>query len=213
MQNPNNFFKCLSIFLIGMIIGFLISKIDIHTPAVSSQSSSGSVKVMGSENAAVTITEYSDFQCPLCRRFYTDSYSTILDNYVKNGKVKYVFKHFPLNIHPQAPDAALAAECALDQNKFWEMHDLLFQNQDQWSGQSNHNDYFKKLAADLKLDTGKFSQCLDNKKFQDNVDKDYNEGLTKNVRGTPTFYINNELIVGAQDTKVFTDTLDRLLQK
>jgi len=213
MDKTNNFFKALSVFMAGLILGFLISKIDFTAPAVSSINSSGSTKVMGNDNAKVTITEYSDFQCPLCKKYFDESFPTIIKDYVETGKVKYVFKHFPLNIHPQAPDAALAAECALAQNKFWEMHDQLFTTQSQWSESPNHNDQFKKIAADLKLDTVKFGQCLDNKQFQTNVEKDYSDGLANNFRGTPSFKINDEVIIGAQDLSNFTDTIDKLLKQ
>jgi len=200
--------------MIGLILGFLISKIDYNnTNSPAGNQSSGSIKEMGSKDAKVTITEYSDFQCPMCSKYFNDTYQTIVQNYVSTGKVKYVFKQFPLNIHPQAPAAALASECANEQNKFWEMHNLLFKNQANWSGQSNHLDQFKQYAKELQLDENKFALCLDSKKLQNNVDLDYNEGLSLGMRGTPSFKINNETLVGAQDTKVFTDTIDRLLQQ
>ena len=109
----SSFFKGLSIFMIGLILGFLISKIDYNSTNIpAGNQSSGSVKEMGSKDAKVTITEYSDFQCPMCSKYFNESYKTIVQNYVSTGKVKYVFKQFPLNIHPQAPAAALASECA-----------------------------------------------------------------------------------------------------
>lgn len=211
MNNSNKFFKLLSIFLLGMIAGYLLRGMNFSGSAVSTITENGSVKVIGQENAPITMTEYSDFQCPLCKKFFDESIPTIMKNYVETGKVKLVYKQFPLSIHPQAPDAALASECALEQNKFWEMHDLLFKNQDQWSGNAAHNDVFKKFAADLGLNTQQFNECVDTQKHVGNVNKDYQEGLAKAVRGTPTFYINDQLIVGAQATSVFTDALDKQL--
>jgi len=211
-MNYNNFFKYLSIFLLGLILGYLIRDINFSPAAVSTITENGSVKVLGQENAPVTITDYSDFQCPLCKKYFDETYHTILKNYVETGKVKYVFKHFPLNIHPQAPDAALAAECALEQNKFWEMHDLLYETQSTWSGKADYISTFKKLAVQLNLNADQFNQCLDSKKHQGNVNKDYQDGLAQGVRGTPTLYINDQAIVGAQDTSVFTSTLDKLLE-
>lgn len=208
-MSNNMFFKYLTVFLLGLILGYLVK--GINFPSAQSQSTisdAGSIKAMGAENAPVTIVEYSDFQCPLCTKYYRDTYHTILDNYLASGKVKYVFKHFPLNIHPQAPDAALASECALEQNKFWEMHDALFENQSTWSGKTDHLDTFKKLAQNLGIDTDKFNACLDSQKYRNNVEKDYQEGINRSIRGTPSFYINDRIIVGAQDSKVFTDMIE-----
>ncbi len=212
-MSNNQLFKFLSVFLLGMILGYLIRGFNFSPQAVSQITENGSVKAIGNENAPVTITEYSDFQCPLCKKYFDDTYSQIIRDYVQTGKVKYVFKHFPLNIHPQAIPAALSAECALEQNKFWEMHNLLFQTQNDWSGKSDHLDTFKRLAAQLNLNTEQFNQCLDSKKHQGNVDKDYQEGLSGSIRGTPTFYINDQILVGAQETSKFTDALDSLLNK
>jgi protein-disulfide isomerase len=167
--------------------------------------------VIGNHNAPVTMVEYSDFQCPLCKKFYDENFNKLVTDYIKTGKVKYVFKQFPLNIHPQAPDAALASECALEQNKFWEMHDLLFENQTAWSGKSDYLNTFKQFAKQLALNETQFNTCLDTKKHQGNVNKDYQEGLTKGVRGTPTFYINDQILVGAQEYDKFTDMLDQAL--
>ncbi len=212
MPNSNNFFKLLSIFLLGTIIGFSIDKVQLPFPAVSSITDTESVRVMGYQNAPITMTEYSDFQCPLCKQFVDTSFATLKEKYIDTGKVKFVYKQFPLGIHPQANDAALAAECALAQGKFWEMHDALFQNQLLWSGRDNHMDSFKKFAADLKLDTGKFADCLSSRKYDGNVKKDYQEGITRSINGTPTFYLNDQVIVGAQPLQTFTEAIDAKLK-
>lgn len=211
MEN-NNFFKYLSVFLLGLILGYLIKGINFSSLNAPSISGQGSNKVIGQNSAPVTMIEYSDFQCPLCKKFFDETYQTTIKKYIDEGKIKYSMKHFPLNIHPQAPAAALASECALEQGKFWEMHDLLFDSQASWSGSPTHLEHFKKLAQDLGLEKDKFSQCLDQKKYQDNVNKDYQEGLNQAVRGTPTFYINGQLIIGAQDTQVFKDAIEQALK-
>lgn len=208
-----NFFKYLSIFLLGLILGFSVSKINFSNFASSTQNSEGSIKVMGSADAPITIVEYSDFQCPFCEKYFQETYPQILENYVKTGKVKYQFKHFPLQIHPQAPAAGLASECALEQSKFWEMHDQLFQTQNQWSGSPDHLNFFKKLAGVLQLDQEKFNQCLDTGKYTDNINKDFSEGLNKSITGTPTFYINGQILIGAQDYNQFAQIIDTELSK
>lgn len=210
-NSSNQFFKYLSIFLLGLILGYLLRGFNFSGNAVSTFTENESVKVIGKVDAPITMVEYSDFQCPLCKRFFDDTLPTIMKDYVNTGKVKLVYKEFPLSIHPQAPDAAMAAECALEQNKFWEMHDLLFKNQTDWSGSATHNDTFKKFAGNLGMDAKQFADCLDNQKHLGAINKDYQEGLGRAVRGTPTFYINDQIIVGAQDTSVFTDTLNKIL--
>lgn len=212
MDNYNEYLKYFCVLIIGIILGFLISRIEV--PALSSISTNGSIKVIGSENAPITMTEYSDFQCPLCHKYFTETYPTLYKDYIKTGKVKYVFKYFPLkNIHAQANLAALAAECALEQNKFWEMHDQIFQTQDKWSDQANAEEQFRTLAANLGLDKEQFNSCLSSHKYQNNIDLDFTEGVNQQVKGTPTFRINNETIVGAQDAAVFSTTLNRLLHQ
>jgi len=211
-NNQNNlFFKYLSIFLLGLILGYSLKGMNFSGFSIPSISGQGSNKVIGQENAPITMIEFSDFQCPLCKKFFDETYPTIFKDYISTGKVKYVMKHFPLSIHPQAPAAALASECALEQGKFWEMHDQLFQTQENWSGNPAHLETFKQIATQLKLDQNKFANCLDNKTHQSNIDKDYQEGLQLNVNGTPTFYINNQTIIGAQDSKVFLEALEKEL--
>ena len=208
----NNFFKYLSLLLLGLILGYLIRGWSMSAPQVQIASATeGSIKIMGEENAPITIVEYSDFQCPLCKKYYNETFHTIVENYVKTGKVKYVFKQFPLNMHPQAPNAALAAECGLEQGKFWEIHEALFDHQHEWSGQSNHLDIFKQLAKDKGLNADRFNACLDSGKFKSVVEADYQEGLNRGIRGTPSFYINEKELVGAQETAKFTELLDQAL--
>jgi protein-disulfide isomerase len=217
MKN-NNFFRSLSILLVGMIIGFLINKIpSLSVPSTVTLTSTPtetqqSIKTMGNPDAKVTITEYSDFQCPFCFDYFSKTYPKILKNYVETGKVKYQFKNMPLNMHPQAPGAALAAECALEQNKFWEMHDALFTNQSKWSGQSDYLNTFSQLAAALGLKQDQFNTCLNSSKYQGSVKADYSEGLSRGFGGTPSFVINDQILIGSQDYSVFAETIDKLLQ-
>ncbi|MCF7900957.1 DsbA family protein [Candidatus Woesearchaeota archaeon] len=160
----------------------------------------------GDENAPVTIVEWSDFECPFCARFYSQTYGQIVSNYVDSGKVKIVFKHFPLGFHAQAQKAAEASECAGEQGKFWEMHDMLFEK-----GVTGSVAGFKKYAADLGLDTTKFDSCLDTGKYASKVSADMAEGQASGVTGTPGFIVQGELVVGAQPYSVFQAAIDRAL--
>lgn len=168
---------------------------------------------LGSKTAKVKFIEYSDFQCPFCKSYFTLTLPQILKDYVAAGKIYYEYYNLPLDIHPQAPKAAEAASCAGEQNKYWEYHDLLFLNQNSWAFQDTDIQTFKDLAASMELDTNSFNQCLDSGKFANLIEKDKQLGATKGISGTPTFFINDQKIVGAQDYSVFKSTIDLELKK
>jgi len=165
---------------------------------------------IGKENAPVTIIEFSDFQCPFCRRFYTQTLPQIKSQYIDTGKVKFVYRDYPLSFHPSAQIAAEAGECAEEQGKFWELHDKIFDEQGkQGSGtvQFTVTD-LKQWAADIGLDTGKFNECVDSGKYTSEVQKDFADGSAAGVTGTPGFVINGKPLVGAQPFTVFQQIID-----
>ena len=153
-------------------------------------------------DAEVIITEYSDFECPYCQR----AYPTVNQLKEKYGdKIAFEFKHFPLSFHANAQKAGEASECARDQGKFWEYHDVLFETK-----QLDVNS-LKKHAADLGLNSAKFNACLDNGDKTSKVQQDFQEGQQAGVRGTPTFFINGNPLVGAQPIANFEAIIDKLL--
>ena len=154
----------------------------------------------GDENAPVTIVEFSDFQCPFCGKV-EPTVKQILDIY--KGKVKLVYRDFPLNSHEFAQKAAEASECADEQDKFWEYHDKLFENQDALTIED-----LKKYASGLELDTVKFNDCLDSGKYESEVQKDFEDGQKYGVSGTPAFFINGKLISGNQPFSVFQQIIE-----
>lgn len=162
--------------------------------------------ILGKADAPITIVEYSDFQCPFCSRAYSDAVTGIKNNYVESGKVKIVYKHFPLSFHPEAEPAALASECAAEQGKFWEFHDKIFENQAEISTAS-----YKKWATELGLDAAKFNTCVDSKKYLSKVRADFVEGQQVGIQGTPGFFVEGELVSGAQPYTVFQQKIDALL--
>lgn len=164
--------------------------------------------VLGDKNAPVTIIEFSDFECPFCARFYQQTLPLIKENYIKTGKVKLVYRDFPLSFHPNAQKAAEAAECAGEQGNYYEMHDLLFEK-----GVSGGVASFKQYAKDLGLDTTKFNECLDSGKFASEVQKDFQDGQNYGVSGTPTFFINGIKVVGAQPYNVFEQIIEQELKR
>jgi protein-disulfide isomerase len=162
--------------------------------------------VLGDARAAVTIIEFGDYQCPSCRLFWRDVEPRLKKEYIDTGKAKLVFRDFPIvQNHPEAIVAAVAAQCAGDQGKYWQYHDKLFREQD------NRGDDIirfkvadlKKWGADLRLDTAAFNQCIDSARYKDEVTKDYADGEEIGIRGTPTFFINGRFIGGAQPYPVF----------
>jgi protein-disulfide isomerase len=167
----------------------------------------------GNPDAKVVVIEFSDFQCPYCRQHVTETQPVLDETFVDTDEVMWVFKHFPLNIHPQAEAAGVAAECAADQQKFWEMHDLLFTNVEQWSI-SDPNPIFAGYAQELALDTEQFDACVVEGEAMTRVQNDMNDGAPF-VQGTPAFVVlfNGEgrIIPGALPADRFSAALEEVL--
>lgn len=159
----------------------------------------------GPAGAKVTIVEFSDFECPFCSRAET-SVSEVMERYA--GKVRLVFRHFPLPMHPNAPKAAEASACADEQGKFWEMHKQLFANQQKLTSPD-----LKAHAKAIGLDEAKFGECLDQGKMKAKVDADQQAGAEAGVTGTPAFFINGKLLSGAQPFSAFQAIIDQELSK
>lgn len=157
-----------------------------------------------SSNKTVNITAYSDFQCPYCARG-ENTMKEIKKAY--GDRVEIIFKHFPLPFHSYAEKAAEASECARDQGKFQEYHDILFENQNKLDVAS-----LKGYASKLGLDREKFDSCLDGGEKADIVKKDHDEGISKGVSGTPTFFINEKKLVGSQPFENFKSVIDSELK-
>lgn len=165
----------------------------------------------GEAKAPVTIVEFSDFQCPFCGRYSTQTYPQIIKDYVDSGKVKYVFRHFPLPMHADAKAAANAAECVREQGgdkMFFEFHDVLFTNQSDLSVAK-----LKEYASKFSIDQQKFGACVDGNQFATQIEKDFTEGGQYGVQGTPMFFINGTPISGAQPYENFKKVIDEALKK
>ena len=170
--------------------------------------------MLGNPKAKVTLVEFSDFQCPFCRRFWKDTLPQIKKEYIDTGKVKFVYRDYPLSFHPGAQPAAESAQCAKDQNKFWEMHDKIFSEQEkqgQGTIQFSIGD-IKNWASQIGLNMSAFNQCLDSGKYKSEIEKDVADGSAYGVSGTPTLYINGNPIVGAQPFSAFKAIIDSELK-
>jgi protein-disulfide isomerase len=159
---------------------------------------------IGPEDAPITIVEFSDYQCPFCRRWHQEVYQPLLNEYP--GKIKLVYRHLPLSsIHPDAFSAAEASMCAGEQNAYWQFHDKLF------SSEALGNDVYLQYAQELGLDAESFEACLTAHKYQEAVQADSDFAVNLGIRSTPTFFINGLAIVGAQPLDVFKQVIDKEL--
>lgn len=160
---------------------------------------------LGPETAPITIVEFSDYQCPFCARV-VPTLKAVKKTY--GDKVRIVFKDFPLPNHPQAPKASEAAHCAGEQGKYWDMHDLMFENQATLDVPA-----LKQHAATLKLDAAVFDQCVDSGKHAASIAEDMKLGEQMGVGSTPTLYINGRPVIGAQPFEYFKTVIDEELAR
>ena len=168
---------------------------------------------LGDPDASLVVVEVSDFQCPFCRRHHLEVQPLLDERYVDTGLAMWVFKHFPLRSHPQAPAAAAAAECAGEQGEFWAMHDSIFASVEEWSVDPP-DPVFESLAGELGLDKAAFSACLGSRASLDPVLEDLYD-LTGVFSTTPTFVVlfdgQASVIEGAQPFEQFVGTFEALL--
>src|SRR3989344_5171331 len=170
--------------------------------------------MLGDKSAPVTIVEFSDFQCPFCRTFWKNTLPLIKSNYIDTGKVRFVYRDYPLSFHESAQAAAEAAECAEDQGKYWQMHDKLFSEQEkegQGTIQFSTAD-IKNWAAEIGLNAGSFNECLSSRKHRGEVEKDFSDGSAAGVSGTPAFFINGHSVLGAQPFSIFQEAIEEALK-
>lgn len=170
----------------------------------------GDSQKITSPGAKVTLVEFGDFQCPACGASHP-IVKQLLDEY--KGKITFVFRHFPLPNHKNAMKAANAAEAAGAQKKFFEMHDLLFENQAEWSEDNNPEELFEKYAGELKLDMDKFKEDVKSKKYENKIKADQADGNTAGVNSTPTFFINGKLQAGGLPYDQFKVKIEEALKE
>ncbi|HSG84020.1 MAG TPA: thioredoxin domain-containing protein [Nitrosopumilus sp.] len=173
----------------------------------------GGSPIMGNSNAPITILEWGDYQCTFCYKFHQNTLNMINEDYIKTGKVKLVFKDFPLN----GPDSLLAAEaayCAQDQGKYWQYHDELYKN---WGGERTgwvNREALDTFGKTINLDLSQFNKCLDEQKYQEKVISLHEFGKEIGIDATPSFLVfNDEKIIkirGNQPLEVFLKTFDEL---
>ena len=153
-------------------------------PPAKVKMSLGDGVALGEETAPVTLVEFVDYQCPFCRKFETETFEQLKKDYIDSGKLRFVSCDLPLSMHPHAVEAAQAARCGGEQDKFWELRDVLISNGEKLSREAIL-DYAKALSLDME----RFLQCFDSKKYLDEIQRDISEANGAGITGTPTFVL------------------------
>jgi protein-disulfide isomerase len=167
---------------------------------------------LGNANAKVTVVEFADYQCPYCEQWFKTVMPDLKAKYIDTGKIKFVYQDFAF-LGPDSNTAAEASHCAADQNKFWQYHDYLFNNQGTEGSAWATADHQKQFAQTVGLNTTKFNQCLDSGKYKQEVLDETAAGRSYGVSGTPSVFVNGAIIVGAQPTTTFEQAIDAALKK
>jgi protein-disulfide isomerase len=214
--SPTNWFLWFTfplVFMLGMLSGWFIwgqsattvGSTDTLTEVKRYDVSADDDPFLGPQNAPVTVIEFSDYQCPFCTKWYDTVASRLLTDY--KGKIRFVYRDLPLiALHPDAQSAAEAANCAGEQNKYWEYHDALFGEKNGFGLQA-----YLQYASDLGLDVESFKTCVSERRYKKEVDADSYFARNLGINSTPTFFINGLLVVGAQPYEVFQQTIDNEL--
>lgn len=181
------------------------SRIDPSLPALKAQG-----YVMGSPAAPVEVIEFADFECPSCGQYATITEPDVRTNLVNTGKIRVRYMDYPLPMHRNTWDASLAASCANDQGKFWEMHDAIFANQDRWGGEatSRPRGVLSDLAKGLGLDMNKYGACMDAETHRAQIQANLAEAERRQIQSTPTFVFNGTVVAGALPYDAFRKYVD-----
>lgn len=163
---------------------------------------------MGAADAPVTITEFSDFQCGYCKKFWAETLPKLKESYIDSGKARFVYRQFAIFGKPSQA-AAEASVCAGEQGKFWTYHDKLFSNFGKGFVTEKN---LKKLASEVKLEPADFDKCLQSSKVKERVERETMTAAYLGGRGTPMFFVNEKLLIGAQPLEVFQQVIEEELK-
>ena len=168
----------------------------------------GREPMLGSATAPVWIVEFSDFQCGYCRKFWQDTLPRLKESYIEKGTVRFTYRHFAVLGKP-SEQAALAAECAAEQKRFWLYHDKLFENQGRVLFTESH---FKRIAAGIGLGSDRFDACLGTGRYKEKIERESATAAYLGGQGTPLFFVNQRLLPGAQPYSLFQKIIDEELR-
>lgn len=169
--------------------------------------------LLGDSAARVQVLEFADFECPACGQFATVTEPDVRKRLVQTGTISFRFLDFPLAQHRNSWSASMAAACANEQGKFWEMHDAIFESQDRWNGVATNRPkpVLQRLATSIGLDVNKWESCFDSQKYGPNITANLKEGERRLVQSTPTFVIGSKMIPGALNYDAFKAYVDTAL--
>jgi protein-disulfide isomerase len=164
--------------------------------------------VTGLDDAPVTVIEFSDFGCPYCAQFALDSYPVLHTEFVLAGQVRWIYVPFVIGRFPNAEGAAIAGECAGEQGRFWQMHDILFQNQARWRREGPSDELFYQFADSVGVDGPRFQECFRENRPGERIERHNALARQVGVRGTPSFLVNGRPVEGALPTAQFRTLLE-----
>ena len=193
-----------------LIVALLsVPKFESPAAAQSSMASAfldglGREPTLGSVTAPIWIVEFSDFQCGYCRKFWQDTLPKLKESYIEKGTVRFTYRHFAVLGKP-SEQAALAAECAAEQNRFWQYHDKLFENQGRALFTESN---LKRFAGEIGLSGDRFGACLGSGKYKEKIERESATAAYLGGRGTPLFFVNQKFLPGAQPYSLFQKIID-----
>jgi protein-disulfide isomerase len=170
-------------------------------------------RIQGDSAAPVWLVEISDFECPFCKRWHDETYPALQKEYIQTGRVRLAYVNFPLGQHPHALPAAEAAMCAAAQDRFWPMHDSLFNSQPRWASMGDASALYDSLAVSVGVNAGEWRECVRSGVMRRLVSADHDRGQSAGVRSTPTFFVGDEPIQGAESIGTFRAAIERARAK
>jgi protein-disulfide isomerase len=207
--------------IVFLIVGIAVIGYQVSKPAAQAVFTMDSTitlvanqgHVLGSDSALIEVVEFADFECPACGNFATLTEPDVRTRLVNTGQIRYRFMDFPLDGHANTRAAHNAAWCASEQNKFWEMHDAIFQAQDRWSGYATRRPLpvFEALAQQVGLNLSQYQGCMTSRKFAGHIQSNYDEGMRLGVGSTPTFFIGTKKIAHNMSYDEFKKHVDEAL--
>lgn len=170
-------------------------------------------RIAGDSTAQTWIVIASDFQCPFCRQWHAETYRSLIDEYVRSGKVRVAYLNFPLGQHRNAVPTASGAMCAAAQNRFWQFHDLLFESQQRWADMPDPRPVLDSIAGAVGVDMAAWKQCYESDRMIPLIFADRDRAARGGVQSTPTFLIGDDVITGAQPIDVMRPVIDSAIAK
>ncbi len=183
---------------------------DVNDPLIAAADHG---RIRGDSSAKTWVIIASDFQCPYCKQWHDETYTSFMNEYVRSGKVKVAYVNFPLAQHQFALITAQAAMCASAQNKFWEYHDALFNSQPQWEAMTQPRPLLDSIAKAVSVDVAEWGKCVDSQKMLPIIQADRDRLANAGVQSTPSFLIGDQVLLGAQPIDAMRLALDSAIRK